>query len=163
MLFTLVDVILIVVVAGFTVLGFFMGLISAIGTLIGMILGAWAASNYFLLLANFITPYLLGHEGVAKTISFMFIFFIANRLVSLVFWIINKAFNLVSLIPFLKSINRMGGAIFGLFEGLILTGTAVFIMAKFITNLNWLSQALNASKVAHFLVMVTQFLSNFIP
>ncbi len=163
MLFTLVDVIIIVIVAGFAILGFFMGLISSIGTLIGIVLGTWAASSYFLALANFVTPYILGHDGIAKTISFMFIFIVANRLISLLFWFINKAFNLVSIIPFLKPINRFGGALLGLFEGLIVTGTAVFIMAKFITNIEWLTQALNGSKVAHFLVLITQFLSNFIP
>lgn len=163
MLFTLVDVILIVVVAGFVMLGFFMGLISAIGALVGIILGTWAASNYFSPVADFISPYILGHEGIAKTIAFMAIFFISNRLIAIIFWFISKAFGLVSIIPFLKSINRLGGAILGLFEGIVVTGTALFIMAKFITNIPWVPQLLNSSKIAHLLVLATQFLTNFIP
>jgi len=163
MLFTLVDVILIVIVVGFVMLGFFMGLISAIGALVGIVLGTWVASNYFLVLANFISPYLLGHEGVAKTIAFMAIFFIINRLVAIIFWLINKAFRLVSIIPFLKPINRLGGAILGLVEGVFITGLSVFIISKFITNISWLVQSLNGSKIAHLLVYITQWLSNFIP
>lgn len=163
MLFTLVDVILIIIVVGFVMLGFFMGLIAAIGALVGIIVGTWAASSYFLQVADFISPYILGHNGIAKTIAFMAIFFIVNRLSSLVFWLINKGFGLVSIIPFLKSINRIGGAILGLFEGIIITGIAVFVMVKFIDSVPWLIQELNQSKIAHLLVLVTQFLSNFIP
>lgn len=163
MLFTLVDVILIIAVAGFVMLGFFMGLISAIGALVGVIVGTWAASSYFLPVAEFIKPYILGYEGVAKTVAFMAIFFIVNRLAALIFWFANKAFNLVSIIPFLKPINRFGGAVLGLFEGVIVMGTAVFITVKFVTNIDWLLGSLNGSKVAHFLVLITQFLSNFIP
>lgn len=162
MLFTLVDVILIVLVAGFAILGFFMGLISTIGALVGLILGAWSASVYFLPLSGFLSPYLLGYGGVAKTIAFMAIFFLVNRLIALIFWLINKAFNLIAIIPFLKSINRLGGAVLGLLEGVIITGTAVFIAAKFITNISWLTASLNGSKVAHLLVLITQFLSNLI-
>lgn len=163
MLFTLVDVILIIIVVGFVMLGFFIGLIAAIGALVGIIVGTWAASSYFLPVADFISPYILGHNGIAKTIAFMAIFFIVNRLSSLVFWLINKGFGLVSIIPFLKSINRIGGAILGLFEGIIITGIAVFVMVKFIDSVPWLIQELNQSKIAHLLVLVTQFLSNFIP
>ena len=163
MLFTLIDVILIVVVAGFVMLGFFMGLISSIGALVGIVLGTWAASSYFLPVADFISPYILGHEGIAKTIAFMAIFVIANRLVALIFWFINKAFGLVSIIPFLKSINRLGGAILGLFEGVIIVGTTVFVIAKFIINISWVSESLNTSKIAHLLVLITQFLTSFIP
>lgn len=162
MLFTLADVILIVLVAGFAILGFFMGLISTIGALVGLILGAWSASTYFLPLSDFLSPYLLGYDGVAKTIAFMAIFFIANRLIALIFWLINKAFNLIAIIPFLKSINRLGGAVLGLLEGVIVIGTTVFITAKFITNVSWLTESLNGSKVAHLLVLITQFLSNLI-
>ncbi|MDO8668765.1 MAG: CvpA family protein [Candidatus Buchananbacteria bacterium] len=163
MFFTLVDVILIVAVAGFVMLGFFMGLISVIGSLFGIVFGTWAASSYFMPVADFISPYILGHDGLAKTLAFLAIFFIVNRAVSLIFWLINKSFNLVSIIPFLKSINRLAGAILGLFEGVVIIGLAVFIMSKFITNVSWISQSLNNSKIAHLLVLITQFLSNFIP
>ncbi|NCN07562.1 CvpA family protein [Candidatus Falkowbacteria bacterium] len=162
MLFTLVDVILVVLVAGFVMLGFIMGLIAVIGSLVGIIIGTWVASSYFLTLSGFINPYLLGHEGIAKTITFMAIFLVVNRLIALIFWFVNKAFNLISIIPFFKSINRFGGAILGFFEGIIITGMTVFIMAKFITSVPWLVNSLNDSKVAHLLVLVTQLLSNFI-
>lgn len=163
MLFTITDVILIVVITAFTMLGFFMGLISAIGALVGLVVATWAASNYFMLLAEWLNPYVLNHEGIAKTVSFLVIFFLVNRLVAILFWVVNKIFGLVSIIPFLKSINRLGGAILGFVEGVIITGTAIFVTMKFVTDIAWLSENLDASRVAHWLVWTTQFLSNFIP
>ena len=163
MLFTLIDVILIVIVLAFVMLGFFMGLISAIGALIGLVVGTWAAVSYFAPLADWLSPYLLGYTGVAKTVAFMAIFLIINRLTALIFWLINKVFSLVSIIPFLKSINRLGGAILGLIEGVLITGMAIVIIAKFAPDIIWLSQNLNQSKIAHLLVSTTQFLTQFIP
>jgi len=163
MLFTLTDVILIVIVTAFTVLGFFMGLISAIGALIGIVVGTWAAVTFYIPIAEWLSPYLLGHIGVANSLSFLLIFFLVNRLVAILFWVINKVFGLVSIIPFLKPINRIGGALLGFVEGVLITGTTVFIIAKFISSISWLTDNLDQSKIAHILVVSTQFLSNFIP
>jgi len=144
-------------------LGFFMGLISAIGALIGIVAGMWLAGIYFMDLAGWLTPYLLGNEGIAKAVAFILIFTIVNRLVALVFWVVNKVFHLVSIIPFLKSINRFGGALLGFVEGALITGTAIFVIVKFAPDIAWLVENLDQSRVAHLLVWTTQFLSNFIP
>jgi membrane protein required for colicin V production len=163
MLFTLTDVILIVIVLAFVMLGFFMGLISAIGALVGVVAGAWISSIYFLDLANWLSPYLLGMDGTAKVVAFILIFTLVNRVVALLFWIIGKVFKLISIIPFLKSIDRLGGAILGFVEGSLVVGTVVFVISKFSPNIPWLLDNLNSSRIAHILVWVTQFLSNFIP
>lgn len=163
MIFTLVDVILIVIVLAFVMLGFFMGLISAIGSLFGIVAGVWLASSYFMPLAEWLSPYMLGNEGAAKTVAFILIFILVNRLVAMIFWLVNKVFHLVSIIPFLKSINRLGGGILGLVEGVLITGTVVFVIAKFAPNIAVIGENLNQSQVAHWLVWATQFLSNFIP
>jgi len=163
MLFTLTDVILIVIVLAFSMLGFFMGLISAIGALIGIVGGFWLASIYLSDFATWLAPYVLGNEGLAKTIAFILIFTLANRIVSLIFWIVNKVFHLVSIIPFLKSINRFGGALLGFIEGVLITGTVLFVIAKFSPDIVWLVKSIDGSKIAHLLVWTTQFLTNFIP
>ena len=100
MLFTLVDVILIVIVLAFVMLGFFMGLISAIGALIGLVLGTWAAISYFAPVADWLAPYLFSYTGLSKTVAFMAIFLIINRLTALIFLLIYKIFFLISIFPF---------------------------------------------------------------
>lgn len=163
MFFTLTDVILIVILAIFVIGGFVLGLIQAIGALVGLVFGAWVAANSYLPVADWLTPIILGHSGTAKVIAFTVIFILVNRLVGLLFWLINKAFNLISIIPFLKSINRLGGVILGLIEGVLVLGLIIFVIAKFAPDISWLADNLNQSKVAHWLVLATQFLTNLIP
>ncbi|MFA5029233.1 MAG: CvpA family protein [Patescibacteria group bacterium] len=163
MIFTLIDVILVVVVVVFAVIGLMMGLIEAIGALIGVIAGAWLASNYFLNVADWLTPILLGHSGAAKIIAFLVIFIIVNRLVGLIFWLLSRFLKLLSIIPFLKSINKIGGFILGLGEGVLATGLMVYVIVKFLPDQSALLAGFNGSRVAHLLVWATQFLTNLMP
>ncbi|MEK7167845.1 MAG: CvpA family protein [Patescibacteria group bacterium] len=162
-MFSLVDVILIVIVLVFALTGFAWGLIQGIGALVGLAAGIFAATNYYFILAGWLTPIFLGNAVLAKIVAFIAIFAIANRLVGLVFWIINKTFNIIAIIPFIKPINRIAGLILGLAEGIIITGVSLYVIAKFGGNIPWLAETLNNSQVAHWLVSATQFLNSFLP
>lgn len=161
MLFTLIDVILIVLVAVFAVIGFMMGLIEAIGALIGLILGVFLANAYFMPVADWLNPFLLGHSGTAKTIAFVAIFILINRIFSLVFWLASRIFRFVKFIPFLSSIDKVGGLILGLVEGVLIVGVSIYAVAKFLPPASWLVGALSGSRIAHTLVFLVQFLTGF--
>ena len=68
-----------------------------------------------------------------------------------------------SLFPFLKSINRLSGALLGLVEGVLAVGLIVYVIAKFAGNAQWLTGSLSASKVAHWLVWASSFLVSLLP
>lgn len=163
MLFTLVDVILIAVVLIFAIIGFMFGLISAIGAIVGVIAGAFLATQYFSALADWLQPILFNHAGLARVVGFLLIFAVVNRLVALLFWLVNKIFKIVSIIPFLGPINRLAGAILGLIEGILAVGLAIYVIAKFGADIGWLTAALNTSSIAHWLVAITSFLVKLIP
>ncbi len=163
MFFTLADVILIALILVFVMIGFVMGLIGAIGALVGLVAGIWVANNFYLPVADWLAPHILGNVGLAKSIAFIAIFLIVNRLVALVFWLVNKIFDIISIIPFLKTINRVGGMFLGLVEGVLILGTGIYAIAKFAGSTEWLITALNASRVAHFLVLATQIFTNLLP
>lgn len=163
MLFSLTDVILIVIVLIFTIGGFALGLIGMIGALLGIVAGVWIASQNFLPVSEWLTPILLDHSGTAKVVAFVVIFLLVNRLVAVLFWVINKAFRVISIIPFLKSINRIGGTILGVVEGVLVSGTVIYVIIKFVPQIEWLVNGLNESQVAHWLVWTTHFLSNLLP
>ena len=163
MLFTIVDLILIVAVIVFVLIGFFMGLIQAVGAIIGVVLGAWLAGQNYLTLADWLKPYLFNNVTITKIVAFMLIFAIVNRLVALIFWIVNKIFKIASFIPFLGSINRLAGAILGLVEGVLIVGLSIYVIAKFSADITWLVNPINSSKVAHFLVYLTGFLASLLP
>src|SRR3989339_549288 len=143
MLFSLTDVILIIIVLIFVIGGFVMGLIQAIGALIGVVADAWIGGIYFMPFGEWLTPYVLGHSGVAKVIAFVIIFGLINRLIGLLFWLIEKAFHLISIIPFLKSINRLGGVLLGFVEGVLITGLVIYMIVTFAGEIEWMVTALN--------------------
>jgi len=163
MVFTLVDVILIVLVLVFVIVGFMMGLIQAVGAIIGVVLGAWAAGHFYQPVAGWLTPVLLGRATAATIIAFVLIFGVVNRLVAFIFYLINKIFHLISIIPFLGSINRSAGAILGLIEGVLAVGLIIYVITKFAANITWLMNNLSGSKVAHFLVWASSVLISLLP
>jgi len=163
MAFSLVDVILIVIFFGFVFAGYAMGLIRSIGAIVGISLGTWVAGHYFMPVADFLAPLIGGREALAKIIGFLLIFAIVNQLVVLVFHLLDHAYHLISIIPFLKSLNRLGGVILGAIGGLLTLGVAIYIIAKFMPDASFVTDSLDSSKVAHTLVFSAQWLIKLLP
>ncbi len=163
MTFTLIDVILLLIFFGFICGGFAMGLIRSIGALVGLGLGAWLAGHYFMPVADRLAPFIGGNDSIARIISFLLIFIIINRLAVLVFHLIDKAFNILSVIPFLKSLNRIGGVILGAIEGFLTLGLIIYVIAKFAPDWSFVRNDLNNSQVAHYLVALAKWLIALLP
>lgn len=163
MTFTLVDVILILILFSFMAAGFVFGLIRSIGSLVGLAIGTWAAGHYFMPLAEWLTPILRGNSSWANIAAFFIVFIIINRLTVLIFHLIDKGFSLLAIVPFMKTINRLGGLCLGIIEGVLITGVAIYIIAKFAPDSSFVVDILNESQLAHGLVAVTQFLTWLLP
>ena len=127
----ILDVILLLIIAGFVFYGLFFGLIRTIGSLLGLVIGAWAAVYSYQIAFDFIQSMAFGYDVLGKTLTFFVIFTISNRLVTLIFAILDRTFDFFSIIPFLKTINRLAGAIFGLIEGGILLGFVLYTAQSF--------------------------------
>lgn len=125
---TILDLVLILIIFVFVAFGFTMGLVQAIGSLVGIFLGTWVAGLYYVSFAELLTPIFLGNALTANIVSFILIFTVVNRLTGLAFWFVNKAFNLISIIPFTKSLNRILGAILGLVEGALAIGIVLYFI-----------------------------------
>ena len=54
-----------------------------------------------------------------------------NRAIAIIFWIVDKIFHIVAIIPGLKSLNRLLGGLFGLLEGLLFIGIVVYVLSFF--------------------------------
>lgn len=163
MIFTLVDVILILILFVFIAFGTVLGLIGTIGSLVGLVLGIWVAGHYFLPLAGWLAPVLGGNVIGGKIVAFLIIFVIVNRSVSFLFYFLNKAFSLLSFIPFAKSLNRLGGFLLGAIEGILTLGILIYVVAKFASDSDFVKVSLDNSQVAHFLVLVSKWLTMFLP
>lgn len=163
MVFTLVDVVLILILFSFVAAGVVMGLIRTIGALVGLALGIWVAGHYFMPFADWLTPILRGNVIVGKIVAFLIIYILINRLTVLLFHFLDKAFSLLSFIPFAKSLNRVGGFVLGAAEGILTLGILIFVLAKFAPDWAFVKNNLDGSQIAHYLVLISKWLTTLLP
>lgn len=159
---TTFDFILLIILGGFVAYGFWFGLIHTFGVLVGTIVGAFLAARWYDDAASWLGFLFGGHQNLAKVICFLFLFIIINRLVGLLFWLIDKVFSILTVIPFLKTINRLLGAAFGFLEGVLVLGLTLYVASRFPLN-QWFNDAFANSKVAHYLITTANILKPLLP
>jgi len=152
------DMILLIILAGFVFYGLFFGLIRTIGSLVGLFLGLWLAYVFYPTVFEWFKYLFFGHELAGQVITFIILFALINRLIGLIFAILNRTFDLLSIIPFLKTINRLSGAILGFLEGgLVLGLILLYLSGTFLGG--WLVD----SQVAPFLIKFTKVILPLLP
>jgi membrane protein required for colicin V production len=159
---SLFDLILIVIIAGFAVAGFWLGLIHTAGSLLGTVVSLYVASRYYEPVANWIIGFTGWSGNITRVVVFIISFLIIGRLVGLLFWFAQKILHLVTLLPFITSLNRILGFIFGAAEGVIVVGVAVYFIARFPLSPDFM-QALANSSVAAFASSVAALLWPLVP
>ncbi|RJR31612.1 CvpA family protein [Candidatus Parcubacteria bacterium] len=163
MYFTILDLVLLLILFCFISFSFWLGLIQTLGGIIGLFLGIWVSGMYYDPFAAWLAPYLMDHQNIAKVIAFVLIFTLVNRLVGFIFYILNKMFNIISILPFLKSINRLAGAILGFAEGVLIIGAVILIINRYPIS-SYIKQIVDQSKVASWILFVADMvLSPLLP
>ena len=162
MFLTILDLILLLILFLFVAFGFALGLVQTVGALVGVVVGAWAAGIFYEPFGAWLEPILLGHGAIARIIAFVVIFVLINRLIGLIFYIINKIFNIISIIPFTKSVNRLLGALLGFIEGTLVLGLIIYFISRFEIS-EWFTGVLIGSKVAMWLAWVASILAPLLP
>ena len=152
------DVVLIIILAGFVFYGLFFGLIRTVGSLIGMVGGLWFTIIFYLTVFSWVKNLFFGHELAGKIIVFIVLFTLVNRLIGFIFALLDKTFDLISIIPFLKTINRLTGAALGFIEG----GLVLGLILLFISQTSF-SGWLTGSKVALFLIGFAKTIAPLLP
>ena len=127
----LFDIILLIIIGGFTMFGFWFGLIHTLGSLLGTVLGAYLASRYYEPMAGWLIDVTGWGDHVSKVVMFIIAFIIINRLVGFGFWIVDKMTGIITNLPFIKGINRILGMAVGFFEGMITIGLILYFIDKF--------------------------------
>lgn len=158
---TFFDLILLLILFGFVWFGFWFGLIHSLGGIFGIILGAVLASRWYEPVAAKLLFVFGGNMNAAKVVCFIILFVIIWRLVGLIFSIINKVFNLFTFLPFLKTINRLAGALVGFLEGALILGLVLFFLTKF--PIGGLGQSIANSTSAQFLITIAKILWPLLP
>jgi len=152
------DIVLLIILSGFIFYGLFFGLIRTVGSLIGIIGGLWFTLVFYLTVFDWVKNLFFGHEFAGKIITFFILFTLINRLAGFIFALLDRTFDLISIIPFLKTINRLAGACLGFIEGGLVLGLILLYISQ-TAFAGWL----DGSKVAPFLVNYTQAIMPLLP
>ncbi len=159
---TILDFLLVLSIAGFVWFGFWYGIIHTFGGLVGTVAGAWLAGHYYAALAVPVRVLLGSTSGWVDLATFIFIYLVVNRVVGFAFFLLDRAFNFVSLVPFLKTINRLAGAALGLAEGVLVTGLTLYFASR-IALPEAITTAIAGSQVAGRLMAVASVLVPLLP
>ncbi|OGY88753.1 MAG: hypothetical protein A2927_02885 [Candidatus Komeilibacteria bacterium RIFCSPLOWO2_01_FULL_45_10] len=157
-----IDIVIIVILALFVWKGIKLGLIEAVGGIVGLFIGAFMAGRYYDEAAEMLKGLLFGSEILAKVLGFLLVFIVVNRAVALIFWIVDRVFHIIAVIPLLKTFNRLLGGIFGLLEGLIFIGIIVFFLSL-VPFTGGLQSTVQKSRFAGALETIGKIADPFIP
>ena len=136
------DIVILVIIVIPTLIGLKFGIIKAVFSLAGVIVGVVLAGRYYDLLASHLT--FISQPSLAKIIAFAIILIgvmiIAAVLASLVKWVISAMM--------LGWVNRLGGAVFGFVLGAIFCGALLTMWGNFLGS----GEAMNNSFMAQLLL-----------
>jgi membrane protein required for colicin V production len=153
----LVDILIVVIIGGFALLGFFFGFVHTIGNLIGTVVGIAVASRTSGAFSeNF------GGGGGGKVLAFLILFFLISRVIGVLFWLVDKVGGVISFIPFAGAFNRVLGAIFGLVEGLLTVGVLLYFSMLYLPE-GALHAALESSHFAKYLIAAVSAMQVLFP
>jgi len=120
------DIVLLVVIAIPTLLGFRAGIIKAVLSLAGVIVGVILAGRYYVLLSEQLT--FITHAGTAKIVAFAIILIVVMIIAGVAASLLKWAASIVML----GWVNHLGGALFGFVLGAILCGAFLATWINFL-------------------------------
>ncbi len=160
--FSYFDFALILIIGGFGLFGLWFGFVHTIGSLVGTVAGVYLAGNYYEPVANWLISTTGWGANFSKVLMFIIVFFVINRLVGLVFWILDKFLSFFTHLPFINGIDRILGMVFGLLEGALGLGIIFYFIGKFpvgIQFMGWITE----SKIVPSLVKLASVLWPLLP
>jgi len=162
---TIFDLLLLLVIAGFVFYGLFFGLIRTIGSLLGFIGGLYLAVLYYDKLYGYAKDLSFGYENLGKIVSFLIIFILVNRLICFLFSLLSKGLDIISFIPFIKTIDKLGGAILGFLEGAIILGLLFYVLSIYKMPIlsDFFLSFIKSSKIAPSLIKFNNIILPLLP
>ena len=146
------DIVLVVVIAVLAFMGLRIGLIKAVLSLVGMIVGVILAGRYYTPLSEQLS--FIPHAGAAKIVAFVIILVGVMVIASILAWLLKWAVSLVML----GWVNRAGGAVFGFVLGAIFCGALLATLAKFLGIEAVISESGLAAVLLHYFPIVLALL-----
>ena len=119
------DIVIIVTLVIDVIVGLWVGLIRAVLSLAGLVVGIILAGRYYLPLSEKLS--FIPQETAAKVVAFTIILLVVMAITFVLAWLLTK----VASVTMLGWVNRLGGAVFGLLLAAIIWGTLLAAWVKF--------------------------------
>ena len=120
---TIVDILICVALLLFAVKGFMKGFVREVCSLLGLIMGGWAAFKYYTYVAEAIRAFIHLPQQVVLVLSFILIFLVLG----LLFFLFGHVLTVVFKIMLLGGVNRIGGVFFGLLQGAFIICVVLYL------------------------------------
>jgi membrane protein required for colicin V production len=122
----LVDLLVWSVLLAFAVKGFMKGFVREVCSLLGLVVGGWAAFRYYPALSDLIRPFIQLPQHVASALSFILILLATG----LLFYLLGHVVTVVLKLVLLGGVNRFGGIAFGLLQGGLILCILLYISSS---------------------------------
>jgi membrane protein required for colicin V production len=119
------DIVILIILAVSTLVGLKTGVVKAVLSVIGVILGVILAGRYYNALAGSLT--FITQPSLAKIAAFAIILIAVMVVATLISWVVKWAISALML----GWVNHLGGAVFGFILGAIFCGAILTMWAKF--------------------------------
>ena len=133
---TLVDWIIVAVLAGSVLAGLARGFFRSVFSLVGLIAGVALASWNYWRIAAFLKRFIHSVE-IADAVGFLVIACLVMAVAAILGWLLSKFFQKVGL----GCIDRLAGAVFGFVEGLVFVTLCILVTVAFFPQTAWLTEA----------------------
>lgn len=141
------DIAIAIVIVLFGLFGLWRGLVEMILSIVAMVIGFIVAYFYNDAVADWFAKYIPWGESARHNLAFVLLLVMANRVVGLIFWLINKLVGFLWRLPFINSLNRLLGMVVGVIEGLLVTGIVLaFVFSN--GSYSWVESKLGTSNFA---------------
>ncbi len=156
------DIVLIVIIAGFALAGLWFGIVHTIVSLAGSVIATYLATRYYAPVADWLIGVTGWNPNFSRVAIFIVAFILINRLVVLIFWLINKILKMFTGLPVIKAADRALGALFGILEGVLILGIFFYFIVRYPIGqmfMDWIA----TSQVMPYLDKVTAIVMPLLP
>lgn len=133
---TVVDWIIVLMLAGAVIAGLVQGLVRSAfglgGLLLGLVLGAWNYGRAAAILQPVVRSW-----GIANTIGFLLIAIVVAAVTTGVGNILSKMLHQIGL----GCLDRLAGGVFGFFQGALLVTLCILVTVAFFPDAKWLTES----------------------
>lgn len=155
---TIIDFILLFILAFATASGFFFGVIRVVGGIASIIASIIVAGLFFEDVMPSLQPYLLDSSDLASVVAFLLLYWVTSSFLSFIIMIVNKIFNL----PILKTVNRVLGGAVALVGTIVVLSVFFFLFDKY-AWVESLQDFIRESTIAVYLTDIGYYVSFVIP